>query len=325
MKQDKIDLADHKYRVCTSSSQIANKVVFYCELDQLHEPTFSFLGKPIYFQSPKIANLSFPTQTILDEDFVNISRISPQSVYLTDLGLKTLCANLAPDLVLDNSSTPFQTICEVPISSVIHTFSSKETFYGMIQSGTKSAELLNELVRYFPQYCNFGVVGRHTFMPSYQGDEIDLVLFARDLETLTEIRRITSKLSALDSKYVAELWPLTSRTTDFGVLDFFFHPETLPHPLFSNVAHSIILDYHHEFDAVVEDDFMSILPSPAWRLSDRKYLLSVDTAMRGRIKAKDCVTGVGLLCEPIRGTEVIVIQDASNITTYQSSENKNKD
>jgi hypothetical protein len=218
---------------------------------------------------------------------------------------------------MNNSATPFEAICEVPMDRVTHTFRSKDTYRKVVESETRCSAILNELKCHFPEYCTFGVVGGHTFDPCYDSNEIDLVLFTENLDQLRHLQQIALSLpTALPSPYIEKLWPLTIRSERFGIIDFFFHPEILPHPLSLNISHANIRKYHYEFDVVIQDDSMSILPLPTWRLADGKFLLSVDTSMRGRLGRNLRVTGVGLLCEPLRGTEFVVLQDSSNIATF---------
>ena len=306
-------LFDYKYRICISNSS-GLKAVFCCEYDQLHLPKKTFIGKPIYLQGINKNGLSFPQETILGDHYTNISRTSPQSIYLTDIGLKLLCQQKCPDLVLNNSSTVFQTYCEVPTNTIIETVSSLDIFKKVIESKTCKSQILTSLMDIFPRDTLFRIIGKHSFNPLHEGNELDLTLYSKNLNELKTNFKIFKKLSDIKSSYINNLWPLTIRSKVYGTIDFFFHLVELPDHPYKNISCAKIINENYEFYLTVIDDDLSILPLPCWILSKNKLLLSTDTALKGRIKKGDTVTGVGILCVSPDNNEMIIVPTDRNIS-----------
>ncbi len=309
-------LGDPKYRICSTSSY-DKKVIFFCDWDVLWPPKETFLGKPIYFQSPRTAGLSFTVKRLVDGEYVDLLKISPQSTYLSDLALKLVCENLYPGLLRDNSSTPLHTLCLVPTSSIVQTISSTEALREVLGMAKGPGIILNKLRQYLPETCTLGVVGCHALNPESTDTELDVVVLADDLKELLKAREYISNLpSRLESRYIQTLWPLCSRTRDFGSIDWFFCTFDAPSLLHEVLAKAVIKEWHHEFQGVVTDDAQSILSTPVWKLDPERYLVTVDGALRGRFTAGDRLVGVGLLLELQPGIEAIVVQSDGNVGRY---------
>ena len=123
-------LGEPKYRICKSPGSDGKKIVFFCDWDYIHSPKTTFLGKPVYFQQPKTANLPFHSKEIAEEIYLDLSKIRPQSLYSCDLGLKLTCENLASGLLINNSQSVLQTLCLVSMDCVVReiysTFAKQE-------------------------------------------------------------------------------------------------------------------------------------------------------------------------------------------------------
>lgn len=309
-------LGDPKYRIC-STGRSDKKVIFFSDWDVLWPPEETFLGKPIYFQSPRTAGLSFAVKRLIDGEYVDLLKMSPQSAYVSDLALKVICDNLYPGLLQDNSSTPLHTLCLVPTSSIVQTISSTEALNEVVGMAKDPGTILSKLGQFLPGACILGVVGVHALNPEYDGTELDVVVLADNLKELLKAREyISNLLCPVESPYIQTLWPLCSRTRDFGSIDWFFCTIDVPSSLHEALAKAVIKDWHHEFQGVVEDDVQSILSTPVWKLNPERYLVTVDGALRGRFTAGDRLAGVGLLVELKQGIEAIVVQSDGNIGRY---------
>lgn len=307
------DPGNPKYRICMSQDS-GRKTIFFCDWDVMHSPTDSFLGKPLYFQGPITAGLSFPVKEVSKENYVDLSKLTPQSTYLPDVALKVICANLSPDLLLDNSSSPLQTLCLVKMDAVSEEISATDAIDRVLLAGTEPARVLADLLQIIPQSCRLGLVGYHALNPLHQDTELDIVVMGEDLEDLTAARRVTESLEPhRENRYVRTLWPLTRRTRQFGPIDFFFSTRHAPSALHEYLAEAEVLDWHYEFEDKIVDDAMSILAAPAWKLQGGAYLITVDGALRARFRNGNIVTGIGLLARTRSDDTAIVVQASTSI------------
>ncbi len=177
--------------------------------------------------------------------------------------------------------------------------------------------ILSKLRQYLPEACTLGVIGYHALNPEADNTELDVVVLADKLADLLKARACINNLATLvKSQYIQALWPLCSRTRDFGSIDWFFCTLDAPSLLHEALARAVIKEWHYEFEGVVTDDAQSILSAPVWKLDDEKYLVTVDGALRGRFTAGDRLAGVGLLVEPQPGIEAIVVQSDGNVGRY---------
>lgn len=307
-------LVDLKYRICKSASS-DDRVVFFCDCDTLHKPGHSFLGKPIYFSSAKTAGMGFTLKSIRGEQYMDLSKLSPQSAYLSDLSLKLLCINLLPDIILDNSKSPLQTLCEVDIKSIEFEVSSVEVFKTLIEQNGKYSEILKDIRTFTPSYAEIGLVGYQALNHYEENEELDIVFFAENVDHLIKIKENFQTLELIsDTPYVKNLWPLSGRTKVFGSIDLFLVMTDTPTSIHRHVATSNITNLHEEFHGKIIDDSMSILTHPLWRLEDGRWLFTVDGALRGRFRTGDEVVGVGISITTQDNSKVIIIQLGENIT-----------
>lgn len=307
-------LADLKYRICKSASS-NRKVVFFCGYDILHPPQHSFLGKPIYFSSVETAEMDFTVKSIRGEQYKDLFKLSPQSSYLSDLSLKLLCKNLLPEIILDNSKSPLQTLCEVDKRSIEFEVSSIAEFKNLLGRNNRCSDILKNIQLCTPDFTEFGLVGYHALNPDADNEELDIVFYAKNIEQLIEIRKIIEKFElASDTPYVTNLWPLSRRTKNIGSLDMFFSTTDIPTSIHRDIANGIIINLHEEFHGKIVEDSMSIITPPLWRLDYGRWLFTVDGALRGRFSTGDVVAGVGLSIRTQDNSNVIIAQLGENIT-----------
>lgn len=308
-----MQLGDPKYRIC-SSTPSGKKVVFFCDWDTLWPPKQSFLGKPVYFQCGPIAGMPFRGKRILEEDYLDLLKLSPEDTYLSDLSLKLICENLHPGFLADNSHSALHTLCLVPTASIINTITSTEAAASLLNASRSPARILNLLRKLFSPKCTLGVVGYHALNPECEDIELDLVILADEVSDLLTARGVGKNLpSPLPSPYVTHLWPLCSRTQEYGTIDWFYSTRNPASELHKRLAWAPVKEWHHEFEGVVVDDSQSILSVPVWKLHDGTLLATVDGAVRGRFVNGDKVVGVGLLVDDPSKATVVMVQSGSNI------------
>lgn len=307
-------LGEPKYRICKCPGSDRKKIVFFCDWDYVHSPKTSFLGKPVYFQQPRTANLPFRTKEIAGEIYLDLSKIRPQGVYVCDLGLRLVCENLASGLLINNSQSVLQTLCLVSMDCVVREICSTSAKQELCLQNEKSKQIMETLQTYLGESYEFGIVGYHALNPLCDDNELDLVIIADTVEQLNLRRKEIDRMpNVRRSIYISEIWPLSKRTTNIGSLDFFYSTRNSPSQILSRLETARILELHFEFDSTIIDDSMGILGIPMWKTGDGSYIIGIDNALRGRLRISDRVIGIGISAM-IDSEKVVIIQSAGNIS-----------
>lgn len=307
-------LGEPKYRICKSPGSDGNKIVFFCDWDCIHSPKTTFLGKPVYFQQPKITNLPFHSKEIAGEIYLDLLKIKPQSLYTCDLGLKLICENLASELLINNSKSVLQTLCLVSMKCVVREIYSTFAEQELCLQNEKFKQILETLKSYLGESYELGVVGYHALNPLCDDNDLDLVIITDTIEQLNLSREKIDRIPNLRySTYISEIWPLSKRTTDIGSLDFFYSTRNSPSKILSSLENALILELHFEFDSTIVDDSMGILGTPIWKTEDSFYIIGIDNALRGKLRVGERVTGIGISAM-VENEKVVIIQSMRNIS-----------
>jgi hypothetical protein len=257
--------------------------------------------------------MSFLPKTIKGESFIDMLKLSPHGTYLSDLALKLLCAAIAPELILDNSRSPLQTLCLVPMAAIQEEIGSFSAAQEAIRLNLTAGTVLREIRNQIDDTCELGLIGRHALDPACSDTELDVSLIASDLTQLHHaLHRIRQMERHGESSWVRHMWPLTTRTKAFGIIDWFFCTVAAPSEIHATLSQAPILNPRYEFVGTIVDDSMAILSTPLWRLDDGTCLITVDGALRGRYCVGDRVAGIGLLAASEHS--VVVIQSNENIS-----------
>lgn len=112
-------LSEPKYRICQAKPPHSGKIIFFCDWDCIHEPSESFVGKPVYIQNLNTCGIGFQKKIVFGDLYYDFAKIKPESVYLCDLGLKSILANTVPSLLVNNGENNIlRTLCTVPMECV---------------------------------------------------------------------------------------------------------------------------------------------------------------------------------------------------------------
>ena len=169
-----------KYRICQSSH--GRKIVFFCDWDYIHLPNTSFIGKPMYFQEVSFPNLPFRLKEIYGEKYLDLLKLWPHSLYICDLGLKMICQTLASDLIKETNSNILQTLCLVPMNSVIREVSSMVASKYLAYYNKNYQKIIQILQEILGENYEFGIAGYHALDPLWDENEFDIVIIAETIE-----------------------------------------------------------------------------------------------------------------------------------------------
>jgi hypothetical protein len=152
-------LCEPKYRICKIKAPNESRVIFFCDWDCMHKPSESFVGKPVYIQKLNTGGIGFRKKSIFGNLYYDFAKVKPEGVYLCDLGLKTILANIAPSLLINNRNSILSTLCMVPIECVENEVPSslaKNIYY---EHNRNFANICDKLEEILPYNCELGLVG----------------------------------------------------------------------------------------------------------------------------------------------------------------------
>jgi len=299
---------DHKYRICISKVT-GRKVIFWCEYDAIWNDSKSFLGKPMYFSN--LNTLPYDKVTIFGTEYVNLWKLSTPLIYLQNGALRTLCYLLAPDLML-TSDVPFcRSLCVVPVSNVVETISSRNVYDKLISGQNQLGEKVRRIVAFLGRRCNFGIVGGQALNISPPTNDLDIVVYS---DTLSDLSKVLERFWSLNfqTDYLKELWPLSIRHPTWGNIDLFPELSSAP-PFFKQLTSCTVLHENFEFTGTITNDELGFLATPTWGIDSSAYMISTDTALKGRLRCGYQVGGIATKTITKDGTVILQIDSSKDI------------